>query len=253
MLLLNGDCLSVMKTLPSKSIDLFVVDLPYGCLTSQTKKATKKNNCDWDIKIDLNEFWNEVERLMKDDHTPIIHFCNMRFGVELINSKPNWFRYDLVWDKIKPVGFLSVNKQPMRQHENIFLFSKKSPHYYRKDVEGNFPNTKRGKGTKESNVYGDIHKEQYFKPTTSTTHRCATSIIEVKNKQVKGRHPTEKPVELYEWLINRYSKEGDTVMDPTFGSGNSGVASKNLKREYVGIEMNEEFYNKASKVLNNVS
>lgn len=233
----------MMKTLPDKSIDLFLLDLPYGCLSSQ------KNNCGWDIKLNLEELWSEIERLMKDDHTPIIHFCNLRFGMELVKSKEKWFRYDLVWDKVKPVGFLSVNKQPMRRHENIFVFSKKSPRYYRKDIEGEYPNTKRGRGLKESNVYGDVHKEKYYKPDTSTTHRCATSVIEVQNKQIKGRHPTEKPLELYTFLLERYSKEGDTVLDPTFGSGNSGLASKQLNRDYIGIEKNEEFYKKASELL----
>lgn len=263
--ILKGDCLEVMKTLPDKSIDLFVVDLPFGCLSNnrvarregELKDKNDPNSnivienrpCSWDVKIDLEKFWIEVERLMKNDHTPIIHFCNVRFGYELIQSKEKWFRYDLVWNKIKPVGFLSVNKQPMRQHENIYVFSKKGATYYRKDIEGEYPNTKRGKGTKESNVYGDVHKPEYFKPTTSTTHRSTTSIIEVKNKQVKGHHPTEKPVDLYKFIIERYSKEGDTILDPTAGSFNSGIASKELNRNYIGIEMNEAYFNKATELF----
>lgn len=109
MLLLKGDCLELMKTLPDKSIDLFICDLPYGCLgpdkagggviTERKDTGGAFGGCDWDIKIDLDKFWEQVERLMKNDHTPIIQFCNTRFGYDLIKSKEKWFRYDIVWSK----------------------------------------------------------------------------------------------------------------------------------------------------------
>jgi DNA modification methylase len=231
MLLLNGDCLELMKTLPDKSIDLFLCDLPYGCLGSQNnnarlmrmengvatgKKAQTENGllqgCAWDIKIDLTAFWEQVERLMKDDHTPIIHFCNARFGYELIKSKENWFRYDLVWNKMRGVSFLTANKMPMRSHENIYVFSKKGATYYRKD---------------------------------DGTHRCVLSIIDVGHSSKKGKHPTQKPDDLYAWLIERYSKEGDTILDPTAGSFASVFAAERLNRKGIGIEMNEDFFKKA--------
>jgi len=101
-----------------------------------------------DIKVDLDAFWEQVERLMKDDHTPIIHFCNVKFGVDLINSKPSWFRYDLVWSKDNGTGFLMANKMPMRSHENIYVFAKKGARYNRVDIEGEFsPSHSRGKAT----------------------------------------------------------------------------------------------------------
>ena len=136
-----------MKTLPDKSVDLFLCDLPYGCLTTTTKTA----GCTWDVKIDLEKFWEQVERLMKHDNVPILQFCNMRFGFELIQSKPKWFRYDIVWEKGNAVGFLAANKQPLRAHELIFVFSKKSAYYQRKDIEGDFKMG--GGGRSKSNVY----------------------------------------------------------------------------------------------------
>jgi site-specific DNA-methyltransferase (adenine-specific) len=251
MLLLNGDCLELMKTLPDKSVDLFICDLPYGCLTTskvkdyekylENKEKFKLGNsyvgCEWDVKINLEAFWIQVERLMKNEHTPIIQFCNTRFGNDLINSKPTWFRYDLVWSKPQGVGFLCANKQPLRSHENIYVFAKKGATYYRKDIEGDFPNTNKGGSTK-SNVYNVPAKHL----ESNEGKRCVKSVIEIYNKKARGQHPTAKPIELYKFLIERYSNEGDTVLDPTFGSGNSGLASTELKRKYIGIEMNEKFY-----------
>jgi site-specific DNA-methyltransferase (adenine-specific) len=251
MQLLNGDCLELMKTLPDKSIDLFICDLPYGCLSAKPlvipntenkyRKAcppTDREGCSWDIKIDLEAFWIEVERLMKNDHTPIIQFCNTRFGYELIKSKEKWFRYDLVWSKPQGVGFLSANKQPLRSHELIYVFSKKGANYNRVDIEGDFPNTNKG-GSTQTNVYNVVPKDRQ----NNEGKRCVKSVIEVSNKKAKGQHPTAKPVDLYKFLIERYSKEGDTILDPTFGSGNSGLASTELKRKYIGIEKDEKFFN----------
>jgi site-specific DNA-methyltransferase (adenine-specific) len=263
MLLLNGDCLELMKTLPDKSIDLFICDLPYGCLADNRKKQPdirradngkplKRMNdritgCSWDIKIDLDAFWVQVERLMKDDHTPIIQFCNTRFGNELINSKPKWFRYDLVWSKPNGVGFLSANKQPLRSHENIYVFAKKGARYNRVDIEGDFPGTSQGHGRAGGDVYAIKNYKGCYGEKAVTHHtregiRCVKSVIEVSNKKAKGQHPTAKPIDLYKFLIERYSKEGDTVLDPTFGSGNSGRACMELKREYIGIEKDEKFF-----------
>lgn len=248
MQLLNGDCLELMKTLPDKSIDLFICDLPYGCLTGGGFKERKGGSsysnqpCAWDIKIDLNAFWIQVERLMKNDNTPIIQFCNTRFGNDLINSKPKWFRYDLVWSKPQGVGFLCANKQPLRSHENIYVFAKKGANYNRIDIEGDFPNTISSKHKRSSNQ--SCYGVEDYKPVSNEGKRCVKSVIEVSNRKGKGQHPTAKPIDLYKFLIERYSKEGDTILDPTFGSGNSGIASVELNRKYIGIEKDEKFFNK---------
>lgn len=249
--LIHGDCLEEMKRLPDKSIDLFMCDLPYGCLgktevvvnRSDDRKGTKKafSKCDWDVKIDLEAFWEQVERLMKDDHTPIIHFCNTRFGNELMNSKPSWFRYDLVWNKMRGVGFLNANKQPMRSHENIYVFAKKGARYNRIDVEGDFPNTNK---RAVSNVAYSLEHTSYDLKSNEGK-RCAKSVIEVTGKTMKGQHPTQKPDDIYKWLIERYSKPGDTMLDATAGSFTSCFVAHQLGRQAIGIEKDKTFYEKA--------
>lgn len=267
--LLHGNCLELMKTLPDKSIDLFLCDLPYGCLTGgggQEKHRRRFQNgkdtgtlitqregviagCSWDIPIDLTEFWVQVERLMKDDHTPIIHFCNTRFGHELIKSKEDWFRYDLVWEKTLAVGFLLANKMPLRSHENIYVFAKKGARYNRIDIEGDF---KKNGGSRHykpdsTGLYGTIVSTE---APNNEGRRCVKSVVTIANKKGKGNHPTQKPAELYQWLIERYSNEGDTILDPTAGSFTSIFTSVRMNRNGIGIEKDDGFYEKAK---NNVT
>lgn len=231
--LINGDCLEVMKDISSNSIDLILCDLPFGCLTAPRackaagwrkveaetgQKAEvvrqEKETCAWDIKIDLEAFWKEVKRIRKDDHTPCIHFCTTKYGFDLYNSNPKEFRYDLVWAKPNASGFLSANKQPMRSHEMIYVFSKAGANYKRVDMNG-----------------------------------CIKSWICQSNKKEKGGHPTAKPTDLYKFLIERYCPTGGTVLDPTFGSCNSGKAAKDLGCHYIGIEKDKGFYEKAKNII----
>jgi site-specific DNA-methyltransferase (adenine-specific) len=251
-MLLHGDCLEVMKTLPDKSVDLFLCDLPYGCLGPQKKgggiprEGTEGTfgGCDWDIKIDLTQFWVQVKRLMKDDHTPIIHFCNTMFGNELINSNPDWFRHDLVWNKSRGVSFLLANKMPLRSHEMIYVFAKKGANYYRTDIVGDFPAYVGSHSAAKVYNLPKPDTEGYKK--VDNGKRCVKSVISINNESNKGgKHPTQKPAELYAWLIERYSKEGDTILDPTAGSFASVFTAERMGRIGIGIEMNEEFYNKA--------
>lgn len=225
--LYNADCLEKMKDISGGSIDLILCDLPYGCLSGRSigKAAEDKKcysggekGCAWDIPIDLEAFWKEVKRIRKSEHSPTIHFCTTKFGNELINSNPKEFRYDLVWTKTNAVGFLAANKMPMRAHEMMYVFSKAGAYYERIDIKEDF----------------------------SAEQRCVKSYTEVANKKQKGGHPTAKPVELYKWLIERYCPPDGTVLDPTFGSCNSGKAAKELGRNYIGIEKDEGFFNKAS-------
>jgi site-specific DNA-methyltransferase (adenine-specific) len=275
MLLLHGDCLEVMKTLPDKSVDLFLCDLPYGCLTNQPladgtpgmskggKHYTSKGfarpshegttlvgklknigGCAWDIKLDLPQFWDQVKRLCKDDHTPVLMFCSTKFGFDLYNSNPDWFRYDLIWEKTRAVGFLCANKMPMRSHELIYVFAKKGATYYRKDMEGEFKSAAGGRNFKPDSqgVYGTIASPP---PPDNEGKRCVKSVVTIANKMGKGQHPTQKPDDLYEWLITRYSKPGDTVLDPTAGSFASVFTAERLGRIGIGVEKDEAFYKKA--------
>ena len=248
---LNGDCLELMKDLPDKSVDLFLCDLPYGCLRAsgkcskpdpRTGKNWIGNGCFWDVKIDLVAFWEQVKRLCKNDKTPVLMFCNTRFGNELINSNPSWFRYDLVWNKDRGVGFLTANKRPMASHEMIYVFSKKGSFY--KLIKNDTPDKKgsiRPPQELKNGIYNGVTCDH--ERVIEDGKRCPLSIINIKWKQDK-RHSTAKPVDLLKWLIERYSNEGDTVLDPTAGSFNSGRASLELGRNYIGMEMNKDFYEK---------
>jgi site-specific DNA-methyltransferase (adenine-specific) len=222
--LLHGDCLDRFKDIPDGSVDLIICDLPYGCLSGRAigKAAEEKkcfsgnaNGCDWDVKIDLEAFWREVKRIRKSDHSPCIHFCTTKFGAELIQSNNAEFRYDLVWNKQMGVSFLQANKMPMRSHEMIYVFSKAGAFYNRVDVTG-------------------------------AGRRCPLSVIPTAPAaKIPGKHPTEKPVELYKWLIQRYSPPGGFILDPTAGSFNSCWAGWDLDRHCIGIEKNKAFYDKA--------
>ena len=246
--LLHGDCLELMKTLPDKSVDCFICDLPYGQLSGANVNKTlvrmeggkisgpkalteggSLSGCPWDVKLNLTEFWTQVKRLCKNDHTPVLMFCNTQFGFELYNSNPSWFRYDLVWDKGHGVSFLLANKMPMKSHEMIYVFSKKGCFYRRIDDEVS--------GAKPYTI--DRKKEK-------ATKSRQFSVIKSPSK-LAGGHPTEKPLELYKWLLERYCPEGGTVLDPTAGSFNSILAARELKRNGIGIEKEDKFYEEGCK------
>jgi len=274
MLLLHGDCLEIMKTLPDKSVDLFLCDLPYGCLTNKPhadgtngmskggKHYTSKGfarpshegttlvgklknigGCAWDIPIDLTQFWVQVKRLCKNDHTPVLMFCSTKFGFDLYNSNPDWFRYDLVWNKMRGVSFLQANKMPMRSHEMVYVFAKKGATYYRTDITGDFPKSI-AKNPRKNFYTGETMPNLL---QDNTGKRCVLSIVDANGyaTRKKGQHPTQKPDDLYAWLIERYSKPGDTVLDPTAGSFASVFTAERLGRTGIGIEKDEGFYAKA--------
>jgi len=258
MLVLKGDCLSVMAGLPDKSVDLIMCDLPFGCLTGGAgkEKAKRKKTgegviagCSWDIPIDLEIFWKEVRRIRKNEHTATIHFCTTRFGYELIKSNEKEFRYELIWDKQKGVSFLTANKMPMRSHEMIYVFSKAGANYYRKDIEGNFKSYNKKSKAENCSHFATARKAS----KAEEGKRCALSIIPVINNprgNIRTKaHPTEKPRELYKWLIERYSKEGDVVLDPTFRSGNSIFTAHELGRKAIGIENDNAFFWKAISAI----
>jgi DNA modification methylase len=260
---LKGDCLEVMKTLSDKSIDCFICDLPYGCLSNKTLEFKHEcptsikriSGCAWDIKIDLVKFWIEVKRLAKNDHTPVLMFCTTKFGAELIASNPDWFRYDLVWSKPSGVGFLLANKMPLRSHEMIYVFSKKGAYYKRVDIEGDFPAWLCGK----NGVRGGNHADSGLPKANITGgegKRCVLSVVECKTPRSnqKGvrkehKHPTQKPAELYEWLLKRYCPPEGTMLDPTAGSFTSCFTANKLGLKSIGIEKDEAFYEKAKSLL----
>jgi site-specific DNA-methyltransferase (adenine-specific) len=300
-LLLHGDCLEHMKGIDTDSVDFIFCDLPYG-----------QTSCKWDCQIDLDKFWIEVMRVKKIN-TPIFMTTTTKFGVSLINSAPKKcpFRYDLVWVKSAPAGFLSAKKMPMRKHEMVYVFYEKLPFYDLSSHTHKFLNSKNGMKGQDNLCYGSevkqVQNKQYDPPlhvsvvkederkinpknsnkgglyskierledvkydpplpvsvvkeedkgcygekvTNSEAkygQKCArqydpplpTTMLEIKS--TRGKHSTEKPVALMEWLLKYYSKEGDVVLDPTMGSGSTGVACKNMNRNFIGIEKDPEIY-----------
>jgi site-specific DNA-methyltransferase (adenine-specific) len=258
----HGDCLEVMKTIPDKSVDLILCDLPYGCLSggyrasgihpqstnpnqNPNKTEFKTEACAWDVKIDLEPFWKEVRRIRRNDHSPCIHFCTTRFGFDLYASNPKEFRYDLVWDKQMGVSFLSANKMPMRSHEMIYVFAKSGAYYERIDITGEFKTWIRTRTPKSkiSTQYGGAGRNDTERGGTGK--RCALSVIKNNVSSTKGGHPTEKPSELYRFLIERYCPVGGMVLDPTMGSANSVFTAYDMNRSAIGIEKDKTFYDKA--------
>jgi site-specific DNA-methyltransferase (adenine-specific) len=255
--LYHGDCLEIMKQIEDNSVDLIICDLPYGCLATGGGKQDPNVKpsegrkivslpCAWDIKINLEAFWKEVKRIRKSDHSPTIHFCTTKFGYELIESNRDEFRYDLVWDKGRGVSFLSANKMPMRSHEMIYIFSKAGAYYNRVDIVGDFKawDVKRSHTPSlASTQYGGAKRND---AKGGDGKRCVLSVIHNSISFTRSGHPTEKPKELYKFLIERYCPENGTVLDPTFGSGNSVFTAFELNRNAIGIEKDDKFYKKAS-------
>tara|TARA_R110002096_G_scaffold288125_1_gene481820 strand:+ start:360 stop:1298 length:939 start_codon:yes stop_codon:yes gene_type:complete len=169
MELYNAECIEHMKTMDERSVDLFVLDLPYA-----NKVFGKCTAMGWDSPIDLTEMWIQIKRIMKPSAV-IVHFCNVKFGFALIQSNPKWFRYDLIWKKSSKVGFLSANKQPLRQHENIYVFKKEQGVYNPQKTEGKPYIDKRDRTKK--NIYGGI-TEKYIKENKGDRH--PTSIVETE-------------------------------------------------------------------------
>ena len=228
--LFNGDCLEVLKTLADSSIDLVITDLPYG-----------QTACDWDIVIDMTKLWAQLLRVGKDN-TAYIFFCTTKFGYSLIESNKKMFRYDLVWEKPNSrCGFLNCKKMPIRKHEMIYVFYAKLPTYNIEDNHVKLNEAILIDKLCETGVYGKT------KRTTGIRYepRLPSSVVKC-NINGKKKHPTEKPQGILEWLIKYYSKRGNVVLDPTMGSGSTGVACKTLGRTFIGIEMNKEYYDVAS-------
>ena len=228
--LINGDCLEEMKKIDDKYVDFILVDLPYG-----------QTNCKWDTLIDLDLMWIQIKRILKNNGQ-IAFFCTTKFGVSLINSNPKWFRYDLVWEKTKPVGFLSANKQPLRSHEMLYLFSNPSKPYksYTPQKTAGIPyNRPYNENQKPCEIYG---KKRLPTPKFNPTgDRFPLSILKYGQPD-KKLHPTQKPTELCEWLIKSFSNEDDVVLDFCMGSGTTVIACINTKRHYIGIEKDADIF-----------
>lgn len=231
-----GDCIKLMNEIEDTSIDLILCDLPF-----------QKTKNKWDKIIPFDKLWKNYKRIIKENGA-IILFCQGSFYIDLVNSNREDFRYDLVWDKNMTTGFLNCNRQPLRKHEQIAVFYKKQPTYNPIFSEGK-PLHGKGKNYKTSNIknnnYGEFNMLDDYRK--GNTQKYPTSIITIqKVHPSKTIHPTEKPVELMKYLIETYTKPGETILDNCMGSGTVGIACLNSNRNFIGIEINEDYYNLAS-------
>ena len=362
MELFNGDCLEKMKDLETDSVDLLFCDLPYCGITNSIKNS--EIACKWNTPVDLDLFWKEANRVCKIN-APMFFTCSTKFGVSLINSNPKNFRYDMVWVKSSPTGFLNAKKMPMKKHEMVYVFYRKLPFYniadnhthkFMKERPGTMKGVYSEKGGKipfkelkydpplptsvmkepenevvelckydvNKNCYGGgkegrikiskdkkDHQQKYDPPLPTSvmkepedlTYGVSTEYVtkyenrkerksiydpplptsvmkEPKNEDVfgssneyriqyenrkpnesiydpplpnsileiasqKGKHSTQKPTALMEWVLKYYTRENDLVLDPTMGSGSTGVACKNTNRKFIGIEKDIDIFKTA--------
>jgi len=216
-----------MKEIEDKSIDMILCDLPYGT-----------TSCSWDIIIPFEPLWEQYKRIIKDNGA-IVLTASQPFTSALVMSNVEMFKYDLVWNKNLATGFLNANRMPLRSHEEILIFYKKQPIYNPQKIKGK-KNHSRGKNKcKTNNLYG-YHKiaEDNF-----TELKHPKSVLEIqKEHPSKTIHPTQKPVALFEYLIKTYTNENDLVLDNCAGSGTTGIACINTKRNYILIEKEKEYY-----------
>jgi|TARA_R110001606_G_scaffold383709_1_gene546098 site-specific DNA-methyltransferase (adenine-specific) len=222
-----GDCLEVMKTIPSKSIDAIICDPPYGTTA-----------CKWDSVIDFDLMWEQLNRIIKPNGA-IVLFGAEPFSSALRMSNIKNFKYDWTWQKSKPTGHLNAKKQPLRQTEVISVFYKKQCTY---NPQGTKPTNKVVSRTNRGN-YGECSKT-----TVQTVTNYPRNIITFNS--IDGVHQTQKPVDLMEYLINTYTNKDETVLDFTMGSGSTGVACKNTNRDFIGIEMDDKYFEIASERIN---
>ena len=220
--LLQGDCLELMKDIPGGSIDMILADLPYG---------TTRNK--WDEVLPFNALWKEYERIIKDNGAIVLH-SQQPFTSKLIMSNSKIYKYSWVWSKSQVSGFLNAKKQPLREHEDICVFYKKQCTYNPQMIKGKMQLKNTGGDSSNYNKFeARPHYSDEYYPKT---------ILDFPLRRFKGGHPTQKPVELAEYLIKTYTNEGDTVLDNVMGSGTTGVACKNLNRNFIGMELDEEYF-----------
>lgn len=229
--LLCGDCLELMKRIPNGSIDMVLSDLPYGT-----------TRCRWDTPINLQELWKQYRRVVKKNGA-IVLFSAQPFTTELISSNKAMYRYEWIWRKTQPSGFMNAKKMPLRTHENIEIFYRKPPTYNPQMTHGHQRKTATAYGTRESDgssCYG--REERNY--TYDSTDRYPVDVLQYSTGDKSKRlHPTQKPVDLLEYLVKTYTNPGETVLDNCMGAGSTGVACLNTGREFVGIELDPE-YNK---------
>jgi len=262
--LYNGDCLDEFHKIQNSSIDLILADLPYGTTDRNglEVRSSKKNRLhEWDSVIPLDELWNSYKRIIKPDGV-IILTADQPFTSKLVLSNLEWFKYEWIWKKNKTVGFLHANHRPMKQTEDILVFSPlnasaaslKNGTNMKYNPQGIIPSNKKKKNSSDrlgiflnnEDFMGKGNKllgnSEYVQKYTN----YPSEIIEFSHDDDK-EHPTQKPIALMEYLIKTYSNENELVLDNTMGSGTTGVAAVNTNRNFIGIEKDKNYFEIAKR------
>lgn len=226
--IINGDCLDVMSSIPDESIDMILCDLPYGV-----------SKCKWDIIIPFDKLWKQYERIIKKDKA-IVLTATQPFTSMLVMSNLNLFKYSWIYQKSKATNFLNAKINPMKYHEDVLVFGIGKVNYFPQMIQGNpyvktHRNEKNGVYNKSTRKNGDI----FINKGT----RYPSSIIPVisNHSGIGQKHPSEKPVQLFEYLIKTYTQENDVVLDNCIGSGTTAVAALKTNRKFIGIEKEQQY------------
>ena len=229
--LYNGDCLELMKNIPDKSVDMILCDLPYGTTA-----------CKWDTVIPFEPLWEQYNRIIKNNGA-IVLFGSEPFSTELRHSNLEMYKYDWIWDKVKPNGHLVAKHRPMQRNENISVFGKGKINYYPIMIERDKP--KKSKEYSRTEIMGGSITDDKGK---TLNKKYPQNILVYSNASQKNKlHPTQKPIELLEYLIKTYTNENEAVLDNCMGSGSTGVACVNTNRDFIGIELDKDYFNIAKQ------
>lgn len=243
--MMHGDCLERMKEIPSGSVDAVICDPPYGTTA-----------CKWDSVIPLDLMWNELNRVTKNNCI-ILLTASQPFTTKLISSNYDMFKYEIIWHKSKGSNFTHAKNMPIKFHENICVFSNaKIGHKVQLgdkrmtyNPQGLVKVDKKWSRPQKYENGHNLSRESHKLERVIEFENYPTSILTIgnSNNKERGLHPTQKPVALMEYLIKTYTNEGETVLDFTMGSGTTGVACKNLNRDFIGIEMDKKYFDIARK------
>lgn len=240
--LYQGDCLELMKNIPDGSVDMVLCDLPYGALNKRNPHAA------WDKPLPFEDLWREYLRVTKEN-AAIVLFASGMFTVDLINSNRKLWKYNLIWKKgNRPTGFLNANRQPLRITEDICVFYRKQPTYNPQFTLGEKAHRRGAPGNSSSKggqngcygEFGDVRSE-------ITNQKYPLSLIDIPKEHPQKYHTTQKPVALLKYLVKTYTNPGDVVLDNCMGSGSTGIACVRTGRRFIGMELNEKYYQTATE------
>lgn len=222
----NEDCLIGMNRIPDKSVDMILCDLPYGNTRNK-----------WDVVIPFAPIWQQYERIIKDNGVIVLTGTG-KFSAKLLLSNERLYRYTLIWEKTRASNFLNANKMPLENHEDILVFYKRLPVYNpQKEMGKPYIRSRSGLSTNYDTLNGADTT------TINSGDRHPKSVIKIANPNFDSLHPTQKPIELFSYLIRTYTNPGDIVLDNCLGSGTTAISCIQEGRNYIGFEKDEQYYN----------